>query len=51
MSMRKRRESRQEEMFVQTSALPDSPGHPFYTQLRDVKYFSRRRLSFFPVLV
>ncbi len=36
MSMRKRRESRQEEMFVQTSALPDSPGHPFYTQLNEL---------------
>ena len=36
MSMRKRRESRQEEMLVQTSALPDSPGHPFYTQLNEL---------------
>ena len=36
MSMSKRRESRQAEMFVQTSALPDSPGHPFYTKLNEL---------------
>ena len=36
MSMSKRRATRQEEMFVQTSALPDSPGHPFYTKLNEL---------------
>ena len=36
MSMKKRQGSRQEEMFVQASALPDSPGHPFYAQLNEL---------------
>ncbi len=33
MSMSKRRESQQQEMWVPISALPEAPGHPFYTQL------------------
>ena len=36
MSMKKRQGSRQEEMVVQTSALPDSPGHPFYAKLNEL---------------
>ena len=33
MSMSKRQESRQQEMWVPTHTLPETPGHPFYTQL------------------
>ncbi len=33
MSMSKRRESQQQEMWVQTHDLPEAPGHPFYAQL------------------
>ncbi|MCE2502522.1 MAG: hypothetical protein J4G05_00435 [Chlorobi bacterium] len=31
--MSKRRESQQQQMWVQTQDLPEAPGHPFYTQL------------------
>ena len=33
MSMRKRQESQQQEMWVPTHMLPETPGHPFYTHL------------------
>ena len=33
MSMSTRRESQQQQMWVQTHGLPEAPGHPFYTQL------------------
>ena len=33
MSMSKRQESRQQEMWVPTHTLPESPSHPFYTHL------------------
>ena len=33
MSMSKRQESRQQEMWVPTHTLPEPPSHPFYTQL------------------
>ena len=36
MSMKKRRATRQEELFVPTSALPDAPGHPFYSKLNEL---------------
>ena len=33
MSMSKRQESQQQEMWVPTHTLPEMPSHPFYTQL------------------
>lgn len=33
MSMSKRRESQQQEIWVPTHTLPETPSHPFYTQL------------------
>ncbi|MCE2502741.1 MAG: transposase [Chlorobi bacterium] len=33
MSMSTRRESQQQQMWVQTHGLPEAPGHPFYAQL------------------
>ena len=34
--MSKRPRSRQQELFVQTSALPQSPGHPFHEKLNEI---------------
>ena len=36
MAMSKRPRSRQQELFVQTSGLPQSPGHPFYEKLNEI---------------
>ena len=36
MAMSKRPRSRQQELFVQTSSLPKSPGHPFYEKLNEI---------------
>jgi|TARA_B100001971_G_C18247690_1_gene575590 transposase len=36
MAMKKRPRSRQQELFVQTSALPAAPGHPFYEKLNEI---------------
>lgn len=36
MAMSKRPRSRQRQLFVQTSALPESPGHPFYEKLNEI---------------
>ena len=36
MAMGKRARSRQQELFVDSRALPESPGHPFYDKLNEV---------------
>ena len=45
MSMSKRQESQQQEMWVPTHTLPETPGHPFYTHLN--RLLSEHGFDFF----
>jgi len=36
MAMKKRRRSRQNDLFIPSHALPESPGHPFYEKLNQI---------------